>query len=244
MDVIKGTKYDVGDYLYLVNADGTVAVLNSMRHENITGWTHWITEGTFEDVVVLNKEVYFLVNREGIRYIEKLTEDTFTDHNVVKTNYTTPFNTIQTDFSAGLLSTDFKVIADFSMMADDQPNGTAGSNSFTINRDANRLEVGLNYSTLIETLPVSTSLKNGSTLHRRKRVVKVDINVQDSLGVYARDRYSGDREFTVVMNQAPTLFTGFKEMFLLGYNRITEIEISQKDPLPFVLRSIGYEIVY
>ena len=45
-------QYDVGDYVYVVNADGSCAVLNTMRNEEISGWTHWLTDGLFKDVVV------------------------------------------------------------------------------------------------------------------------------------------------------------------------------------------------
>lgn len=272
MDAVKGTEYDVGDYVYVVNEDGTVAVLNTMRHEEIQGWTHWTTDGTFEDVCVIDKEVYFLVKRNGEYFLELLTEETYTDHNVLiegsepttdnivhngdniihlldNINHTdtstgTPVTTITTDYDQSLLNKDFKVVADYSIMADSKPTGTHEDNSFSIPRSAYRLEVGLNYTTRIQTLPLATETEKGSTLHRRKRVVKVDVNVIDSLGVYARDRFSGDREFTVVLDKAPVPFTGFKEYYLLGYDRLAEIVVSQKEPLPFLLRSIGYEIEY
>jgi|SaaInlStandDraft_4_1057021.scaffolds.fasta_scaffold01837_15 hypothetical protein len=272
MDAIKGTEYDVGDYVYVVNEDGTVAVLNTMRHEEITGWTHWTTDGDFIDVCVLEKDVYFLVKRNGVYFIELLTEGTYTDHHVLvegtepvtdnlvhngsnvihlldnlnHTNTATgAANTsVTTDYDQSMLNTDFKVVADYSIMPDAKPTGTTGDNSFTITRPAYRIEVGLNYLTNVQTLPIATETKKGSTLHRRKRVVKVDVNVVESLGVYAQDRFSGDREFTVVLDRAPVPFTGFKEYYLLGYNRLAEIVVSQKEPLPFLLRSIAYEIEY
>jgi len=272
MDAIKGTSFDVGDYVYVVNEDGTVAVLNTMRNEEIQGWTHWVTDGIVEDVAVLNKEVYFVVQREGERFIELLTEDTYTDHNViikgiepitsnvirindnviriadnvVHTDFSTgtAVSEIQTDYDGVFANTLFKVVADFSIMPDALYEGTSLNNKFTITRDAYRIEVGLNFNTKVTTLPIATTTQKGSTLHRRKRVVKVDINVLDSLGVYARNRFSGDRMFTVVLDKAPVPFTGFKEMYLLGYQRLAEIEISQNEPLPFILRGLSYEIEY
>ena len=272
MASIKGTQFDVGDYVYVINEDGTCAVLNTMRHEEISGWTHWTTEGEFKDVVVLEKEVYFLVYRNNEYFLEKLTENTYTDHNVVingvepttyevvhsgvpvvhdgvevvHTDYTTgtPVTSITTDYNAAFSATEFKVIADYSIMPDATYEGTGGSNVFTITRDAYRLEVGLNFKTSVITLPVSNETQKGVTLHRRKRIVKVDINVLNSLGVYARKRYTADRQFTVVLDEAPTPFTGFKEMYLLGYDRLQEVEIRQEEPLPFTLRGIGTEIAY
>ena len=89
-------------------------------------------------------------------------------------------------------------------------------------------------------LPLSTDTKSGNTLHRRKRVVKVDLNILESLGVYIEDIYSPDRQFTVVLDEAPEPFTGFKEVYLLGYQRIYQFEITQENPLPLLIRGVGY----
>jgi len=272
MDAIKGTQYDVGDYVYVINEDGTCAVLNTMRNQDITGWTHWVTDGNFKDVVVLDKEVYFLVERKGNFFIELLTEDTYTDHNVIErgtqpttsnivdglnnivfngdnivftdTSTGTPITELVTDYDATFATTEFKVIADYSIMDDALYEGTDENNKFTITRVAYRLEVGLNFKTTVETLPMSTETQKGITLYRRKRIVKVDINVFESLGVYARNRIAPDRQFAVVLDQAPIPFTGFREMYLLGYDRLTTIVIGQEEPLPFILIGLGTEVAY
>jgi len=272
MSAIKGTQHNVGDYVYVINEDGTVAVLSTMRHEEIAGWTPWETDGDFKDVCVVDKETYFIVQREGTFFIERLAENTYTDHNVtidgvepdtfdvVHTGsdvvhsgddviYTQVSSgslvyEITTDYDNALLNKYFKVIADYSIMAEAKPTGTAGDNTFAVARGAYRLEVGLNFTTSVITLPLSTETKSGNTLHRRKRVIKVDVNVLDSLGVYANDNQIPDRVFPIVLDEAPTPYTGFKEMYLLGYDRLVEIEISQTQPLPFTLRAIGYEVGY
>jgi len=270
---IKGTDIDVSDFVYVVNNDGSLAVMNTLRNEGILGWTHWITDGEFLDVCVVDKAVYFLIKREGEYFIELLNEDSYTDHNVVLTGIEPTCdnvvyndfnviydgnNVIYTDFSTGSpvteIDTDFdevfdniyfKVIADLSIMPDAKPEITApGDNKFTITRDAYRLEVGLGYNTKITTLPLNTMLRNGATLHRRKRIVKADINVYESLGVYAKNIYASDRKFTVALDKAPEPFTGFKELYLLGYDRIVQLEITQENPLPMLVRAIGYEVAY
>jgi len=277
MAAIKGTSIDVGDYVYAINEDGSCAVLNTMRNENIQGWTHWVTDGRFLDVVVLFKDVYFLVEREGSVFLEKLTEDTYTDHNVIAfgekpTTYNiiaettpsypisnvientdnvvyanfsggTPINTLVTNYHEEFQDKVMKVVADFSIQDDAVYEGTPQDNSFTITRIAYRLEVGINFVTQVSTLPYSINDNTGNVYYKRKKINKVDINVLDSLGVYARDRQSPDREFTVVLDEAPKPFTGFREMYLLGWQREASIDITQKEPLPFILRGIGLEIV-
>ena len=270
---IKGTTLDVSDYVYAVNSDGTIAVMNTLRSENLLGWTHWETKGEFIDVCVLSKEVYFLVKRQESYFIEKLEEETYTDHNVlvngvmpttnnvidgadnivdgsnniIETDYTTgtPITSITTDYKNIFLSTDFKVVADYSIMPDSKPiTDGVDLNHFDITRNAYRIEVGLDFETKVKMLPLATNTNSGATLHRRKRVVKVDVNVMESLGVYVQDIYAPDRKFTIILDEAPQRFTGFKEIYILGYQRLYQFEVTQKNPLPLLIRAIGYEVSY
>lgn len=275
MATIRGTATDISDFVYVVNGDGTVAVMNSMRHEDIRGWTQWTTQGTFEDVAVVDKETYFLIEREGEIFIERLQEGTFTDHNVFiegtkPTTYNVTFdgdnvtfegeNVTWTDFSTGspitdittdykevLLDLTFKVIADGSIMDDATfvDDGT-DLNHVEISRDAYALEVGLNYDVVVKTLPLNVDTsENGAIVNLRKRVNRVILNLYQSLGVYVMHNYLSDRQFTVVLDEAPEPFSGVHEIYLFGYtDRLVEVTVTQQNPLPFVLLSIDSEIEY
>jgi len=277
MATIRGTATDISDFVYVVNGDGTVAVMNSMRHEDILGWTRWTTQGTFEDVTVVGKETYFLVNRNAEIYIERLDEGTYTDHNVViagtkpttvnvvkgvdnvvkdlnnvvYTNFSTgtPVTSITTDYKDALVdgSLIFKVIADNSIQ-DDATFVIDGTdlNHVDITRDAYNLEVGLNYNVSVRTLPLNVETSDsGAIVNLRKRVNRVILNLNESLGVYVMHNYLSDRMFTVVLDEAPTPFTGTKEIYLFGYTeRLVEVTITQVNPLPFMLLNIDSEIEY
>ena len=272
---IRGTATDISDFVYVVNGDGTVAVMNSMRHEDIMGWTKWTTQGTFEDVAVVDKETYFLVEREGEIFIEMITEGTYTDHNVAimgtaPTTYNVVYgpdnvvfngdNVTWTDFSTGvavtqittnykevLLDMTFRVIADGSIMPDATfvDDGT-DLNHVEISRDAYALEVGLDYDVVVKTLPLNVDTsENGPIVNLRKRVNRVILNLHESLGVYVMHNYLSDRQFTVVLDEAPEPFTGVHEIYLFGYtDRLVEVTVTQQNPLPFVLLGIDSEIEY
>jgi hypothetical protein len=272
---IRGTSTDISDFVYVVNGDGTVAVMNTMRHEDIKGWTQWTTQGTFEDVAVVGKETYFLVKRESEVFIERIQEGTFTDHNVnvagtAPTTYNVVFNgenvtfngdnVTWTDFSTGspiteittdykevLLNLTFKVIADGSIQDDATfiDDGT-DLNHVEIDRDAYGLEVGLNYDVIVKTLPLNIdSTESGPIVNLRKRVNRVILNLYKSLGVYVMHNYLSDRQFTVVLDEAPEPFTGVHEIYLFGYTeRLVEVTITQQNPLPFILLGIDSEIEY
>ena len=269
MDSVTGTATDISDFVYVVNVDGTVAVLNTLKSEGILGWTQWTTEGKFLDVVVLEKDIYFLIERNGGFFIEKLQEGSYTDHNVQVHDESAdtsnivhgannvvygPSNvvrslsknlTIQTDFDAVFEDTYFSLIGDLNVLPKQKYTGVGGDNDFIIETAAFNIEVGLNYPVKVLTLPISASLKGGgATLNKRKRVTKVYLNIFESLGVYARNSNQADRLFIVTLDSAAQPYTGIKEIYLLGYNKLMDIEITQPDPLPFTLRSITHEITY
>jgi len=65
--------------LWCVCSDGTIRTLTFVYEQQIIAWTRQETEGLFEDVVVLGgdlkDEVYFIVQRNGKRLIEKYQQD-------------------------------------------------------------------------------------------------------------------------------------------------------------------------
>ncbi len=267
MDTVKGTNIDISDFLYVVNNDGTIAVMNSLRHQKTEGWTEWTTQGDFIDVCSVNKIVYFLVKRRGEYHIEYLNEGTTLDHNTVYAGQT-PITEIDTKESQTIAREEHKLILDNSM----QPETTGGIVKFA--RPANKAETGLDVKMIVRTMPISLNLQQGPTLNEHKRVTAIHLNLRDTLGVYAakisewstpaENRHEGlyrptdgtvartiqhndynfspDRYFKVILDDTPKLFTGLKIIPILGYNRVTILEITQEDPLPFKLLGLGYKL--
>lgn len=244
---IRGSETDVSDFVYVVNGDGTVAVMNTMRLEQIQGWTRWTTEGSFKDVTVVGKTVYFLVNRYGNNYIEYLREGTYTDHNIailgerpVQENVThigvnvvsglnnivhtdntvgTAITEIDTDYVDELTPRTFKVVTDHSIQPDALLTilGT-DDNKMVLPREAYSAEVGMAYNVSVKTLPLNVGTKaDGQIVNLEKRVNRVILNLYESLGVFVESEFLGDKVFPVVLNEAAEPYTGIKEMYLFGY---------------------------
>lgn len=244
---IRGTADDISDFVYVINGDGTVAVMNTMRLEEIQGWTHWTTQGNFKDVTVVGKVVYFLVERKGVVFLEYLREGTYTDHNVavfgtapetfnvihngenvvhdgLNVIFTDPstgvvINEVQTDFIDALTLLDFKVVTDGSIQPDDTVTVISPNvNKMVLPRDAYSAEVGMSYNVVIKTLPLNVGTKeNGQIVNLKKRVNRVILNLYNSLGVYVESEFLGDKKFPVILNQTATPYTGIKEIYLFGY---------------------------
>jgi len=51
-------------HLFVLNGDGTMAVLNSKRSQQVAGWTQWTIDGTILDVAVVGEALYLLTERD------------------------------------------------------------------------------------------------------------------------------------------------------------------------------------
>jgi len=239
MDVSKGTSSDDANYLYFVNGDGTMAVFNTLRAQEVSGWTKWETTGEIESVSVVVDEVYVIVKRtidsSVVRYLEQLDVDSYTDAN--KTVTLGSPGTSVTGL-AHLNGEACRVRADGAIRDDATPSG----GSITLAEDGTVVEVGLNYTSTIKTMPVNMDFEDGPTLTRRKRIIKVVPNLYESLGISINGDRFIDRNFGMTLGSAPTPFTGIREMYLLGWTDLAQVEITQTDPTPMTILGLGVEV--
>jgi len=239
MDVSKGTATDDANYVYFVNGDGTVAVYNTLRAQEVSGWTKWTTTGEIESVAVVVDEVYFVVKRtingSTVRYLEQLDPDSYTDAN--KTVTLGSAGTAVTGL-AHLNGEASRVRADGEVRA----NATPASGAITLAETATIIEVGLDYTTTIKTMPINMDFDDGPTLTRKKRIVKVIPDVYQSLGVSINGDRFIDRNFGLSLDSAPTAYTGLKEMYLLGWTDLAQVTITQTDPTPMTVLGLAIEV--
>ena len=239
MDVLKGTANDDANYVYFVNGDGTVGVYNTLRSQEVSGWTKWTTSGEIESVAVVVDDVYFVVKRtingSVVRFLEQLDSSTYTDAN--KTVVLGSPGTAVTGL-AHLNGQESRVRADGEVRA----NATPGSGSITMAETATNVEVGLDYTTTVTTMPINMDFQDGPTLTRKKRIVKVVPNVYESLGISINGDRFIDRNFGLSLDSAPTAYTGLKEMYLLGWTELAQVTITQTDPTPMTVLGLAIEV--
>ena len=277
--VVRGTASDTSDYLIAVNGDGTVAVMNSYRVGGIEAWTKWTTTlGEFKDVMVLDDTVYFLTERFGITYIEKLNNNLHTDlayfeevaapitydvvhfrdevvHNgneVVHTTGTpTGILTIFTEYNLSILNNNnsanererfLELIMDDNLQDRTNLIGNDWNNFIIPSRTVYKVEVGINYPVRILTMPLNAQTKGGYGVNLRKRVIRVILHLLNSKAVILEDKATHNRQYPVPFNSSVPNFTGIKEVYLMGYGRLVEIEITQDEPFPMTVLSIDAEV--
>ena len=238
MDASRGTATSDANYVYFVNGDGTVAVFNTLRAQEVGGWTQWRTAGEVEGVAVVVEDVYFLVKRvingETVRYLEMLDADTYTD----ACRKIDDQSGIAVAGLAHLNGEECRVRADNSVMSNKTPIGGA----IVIEREAETVEVGLNFTTRVQTMPINMDFQDGPTLTRKKRIVKVVANLYESLGVSVNNEYMVDRSFGTALGQSVDPYTGIKELYLMGWTELAQVEITQDDPLPMTILGLGVEV--
>jgi hypothetical protein len=238
MAVLRGTSSSDANYLCLVNGDGTVAVFNTLRQQEVGGWTHWTTTGTVEAVAVVVETVYFLVKRtiNGVetRFLEKY--GGYTDCGVTQT--LSPASATVTGL-AHLNGQSCRVRADGAVMENATPSG----GSITLSRVATEVEVGLDFNITIKTMPLNKDFLSGPILTRRKRIVRVIADLYETLGISVNGTALPDRSFGEgILDDPPAPFTGIKEVFLLGWDDLAQVTITQTDPMPMTVLGLAIEV--
>jgi hypothetical protein len=243
MDILRGSTESVSNLLYVVNGDGTVAVFNTMRKENLNGWTKWTTQGYFKRVTVSGDTVSFVVARGGAEYLEVLDNSVLLDHAFTATSD----NKVEVDIV--LYTNDLKVVADDVTQTETSAVEEGGIYYAYADRDGDTLYSGLSYGaeydTKIKTLPVAIQTQSeGNLVHATKRIVRCILDLFESRGVYVNGNLITHRTFGYPTDLVYPLITGQRSTYMLGYNKKSQIEITQNNPNPMTVLSIDLEVSF
>ena len=239
LDMVRGSSISVSNLLYLVNLDGTVAVFNTMRKENIAGWTRWTTQGKFKRVTVTNSVVSFIVERDGVEYLEVLDRSVLLDHSFKASN------TDRVEVDELLASKEIRVVADgITQLAISVERDGANVPYAVADQESVNVYAGLNYDVRIKTLPAALATRDGNKVYSTKRITKVTSNVYQTRGMYINDIIVTNRKFGQKLDEVFAPFTGLVSTYLLGYNSTNQIEITQKNPDPLTILALDLEISY
>lgn len=240
MVATSGTSNDDSNYIYIVNSDGTMAVFNTLREQNVAGWTRWETTGEILNLAVIGDDIYFsvkrTVNSSDEYYIEKTNIDAYTDSAVI---YATPGTATLTGLTH-LEGEEVRVRADESVMG----NETVASGQVIIDRVAvTSAEVGFNFDATIKTMPIEKDVGPGININGEKRIVNCAVVMKETLGITINDYIVPFRSFgAAVLDEPITPFTGKKEMYLLGWSKTAQVTIKQIDPTPMTILGLSLEV--
>lgn len=235
-----GSALDEIGLVFVVNADGTAAVLNSRKEAKIQAWTEWTTQGLFKAVAVIEEDVYFAarrtINGTDHLFLETLNPDCYSDCSTIQTQASDNVATGLTHLSGQLC----RVRADGFVLISRTPSV---GGTITCEQAVENVEVGLNFTTAVTPMPISALIPGGGpTLMTKQRIVEIRVKVRNTLGVLINGRTLADREFDIDnFDTAPTPFTGVLRLEESTNWDIREeklVEITQVDPCPLEIQMI------
>lgn len=236
----RATSTDEGDLLYIVNgADGSMAVYSILRSQQIVAPSEFTTDGEYMDVNIDVTQTYVVVKRtfnSVVRYFVERFEDTlFTD---------CAFTGAAANGATSLphIGKALNVITD----GVPQSNETvSGGGAVTFDRPSTtKFEVGLPYTVYAKTMPVDVKLQSGTRIGFKKRIVQVNVIVDDTQHLNINNQPLPFRNFDNPLLDLPIQeFTGIKRIDgIRGYTTDSTIEITQTLPLKMTLLGLEFKV--
>jgi hypothetical protein len=228
-----------GNYLFVVNGDGTMGVFITNRDEKVMAWTKYTTAGDILDVAVVEDVVYLYVKRtinsSTVYHVEALDNSYYTDASIQVSQSASA----SVSGLGHLNGQACRVRADSAIMA----NATPSSGSITLSRTATNIEVGLNFDVTIKTMPASVTMDSGPVSVKKRRISRVSAQLYESSGLKINGKDVPNKNFGAnLLGQAPESFTGIKTLPILGYSKTAQITVTQTDPLPLTVLGLTVEL--
>ena len=266
MAALDGTSAQDAAWVFIVNQDGTAAVLNTVRSQDINGFTKWkphyvsAAENTqIESCSVVGKDLYVVsnilssVDSTIFQSIEKWDFDALFDTQTIKT----PNNSDQAatvNIGNAFRSSEVGVIVNGIVL----PNRTAtnqGNITFSAEERSTftypqKIIVGHNIPVAFKSMPLNTNAgtRGGQNVMKEKKITRMNLRVLDTSGVYIDGNPVAVREFgesaSSPLNTAVTPKTGIIEDRNGGNGWSTEVVplITAPNATPFHLQAIEYEV--
>lgn len=243
--ILGGTSSDNANWVFIVNNDGGATVLNTLRDQDINGFTKWTTSGFITNVSVVDDELY-MVNKRTVggvesHFIERWSFDHLLDNSIkISTGGGVSTLTGLEHLEGELV----RIIGDGSVLTDK----TVSSGSITLEEDEefhSEFEVGLSFVPTFSTMPINTSIGSGQNQMRLKKLVKMNIRVINTSGLVIEGIPVPVRSLSVnELDSAPDSQTGIiDDVFnLVGWEREEMPVFTQPDPTPMTILNIEYEV--
>ena len=269
---LTGTQSEDANWVFIINEGGTGAILNTLRSQDINGFTKWIYGNNSTDtpqqlvsISVVGNELYIvslLAGTTSYYWVDRWSFDYLLDAGVKITNQST--NTVQ----LGTNHLDFLTVSILARPASNPTGeyytlpsrvvtaGSSGSNgTITLTNDELSagnldLQIGLNFVPKVKSMPLNTSSQStsGQNQMREKKISNINIRVYKSAGVYIDGNPVAIREFGDAANSplgtSFTAKTGVIQNNSGGNGWGVEVvpEITIPDPTPFHIQAIEYEV--
>jgi hypothetical protein len=268
--VLTGTKSEDANWVFIINQDGTAGVLNTLRSQDINGFTKWINGYTNSNYPL--ELVSASVVNNDLFIVNKRTTASTTNYTIERWSF---------DY---LLDSSVRLLSSISIVGNNLYLGNTYLNGETVNVVArgntlpNRVvqsayiiltdeekefilaqdpatgvidvEVGYNFVPKIIPMPLNTNSRfiAGPNQMREKKITRMNLRVYESSGVYIDGNPVPIRQFGEAAN-TPLNANLPKQTGIIqdnnggnGWGIEVVPEITIPDPTPFHLQAIEYEV--
>tara|TARA_R100001443_G_scaffold114794_1_gene131313 strand:+ start:75 stop:2066 length:1992 start_codon:yes stop_codon:yes gene_type:complete len=245
MALRRATSTDEGDLLLIVNGtDGNLTTYSILKGQQVVAPSSQTTDGDFINVGVDVDTVYFVVKRSingsTVYYVEKWNDD-FTLDSAVQ--YSTVAGNLPGSTSVSglnhLEAESIKVINNGRTLG----NETVSSGAVTVDEaPATYIELGLNYTPTITTMPIETQLPSGTIVGMKKRILEATLILYLTENITLNGSDVSLETFPVTLGTNKN-YTGKKRIMpLMGYDDQGQLTISQSAPLFFTLLGLEFKV--
>ena len=242
------TDTNQADIVEIVNGDGTVATLTTLRDQDITAWVEADTpggSGLFKCVAVDLDDIYFAIQRT-INGASRLFLERFKDTLRADAGKCL---TITGTTVAGLDHLEgetVKIVVDGALHADEVVSG--GSIELDASVTNATVEVGLAYTWTVKDMPAVKELADGTRMDGKKRVIEQILQLKDTKDILVDGERPAFRTFGTgaasPLDAAIVPFTGRKRLEgRLGYDDEAQTTMTGEHPLPATVLSLEKRMI-
>jgi len=248
--------------LWMVRNDGQLIGFTYQRDQQVTAWHRHIFGGSFgsgnavcESVAVIptddsEYQVWVIIKRtvngSTVRYVEYLNNFDFDETDDTSFNFLDSQLAYDGSATTTISGLDHLEGQTVSVLADGatHPDKTVSSGSITLDRESEKVKVGLPYTSLLQTMRLDVGSQDGTSQGRTKRIFDVTIRMYESIGVEVGPDLNNMeripfRSSADEMDQGIGVFTGDKEVEFRGnYETDGFVYVRQTQPLPLTILSL------
>jgi len=250
MALLAGTASDDANWLFIVNNDGDATILNTLRSQDINGYTSWKTDGDIKSVCVVDDELYISVERTinlvTRLFVERWDFDYMLDCSTKKARTGSNITGL-----SHLEAKQVQVLVETKNYVLDPRNVSSGQITLDANEEySGDYEVGLLFVPTIKPMPLNTNIGSGQNQMRLKKIVRMNLRVYESSGINIDGIAVPIRAFGPQGSESPlspnaiTPTSGIIEDVydINGWGREVIPTITCPDPTPMHIQMIEYEV--
>lgn len=249
--------------IWAVTDDGQLLGLTYNPDQRVVAWHRHSTDGIFESVAVMSDKgrdcLFVVVKREiddkNVRYIEMMEQDFAGSQNKKMDNafFLDSGLTYEGEATKNISGLKHLVGKTVDILADGavHPKRKVSlEGTITLDYEASIVHVGLQYNSVLETMPIESMLQDGVSGSRSKRISEIAVRLENTVGLLAGTDKEDliripFRDSSIPMGSAPALFTGDKKIALKGgYDPAAHIVIVQDQPTPMTIVALFPRVRY